>query len=138
LTNRTMGKAEQTAAGLRDLPGGSVTSVVPFTTKALAEVMPRVDLIVNCTSLGMNPDDAEIVPHALLAPHHSVFDMVYKPLTPPLVVAARAAGAQAINGIPMLLWQGVYAFEWWFGCEAPVPVMQKALDAVLALREEKT
>ena len=46
-----------------------------------------------------------------------VFDMVYKPLTPPLVAAARAAGAPAINGIPMLLWQGVYAFEWWFGCD---------------------
>lgn len=134
LTNRTMEKARQVAGGLRDLPAGDVTSVVPFTPEALGEVLPRVDMIVNCTSLGMQPGDAQIVPHSLLQPHHFVFDMVYKPLTPPIVAAARAAGARAINGIPMLLWQGVYAFEWWFGCAAPVPAMRAGLDSILASR----
>jgi shikimate dehydrogenase len=134
LTNRTQAKAEHVAAGLRDLPGGAVTSIVPFTPEALAEALPRVDLIVNCTSLGMNPEDAQIVPHSLLRPHHLVFDMVYKPLTPPLVAAAQAAGALAVNGIPMLLWQGVYAFEWWFGCAAPISVMQEGLDRILSNR----
>ena len=134
LTNRTLEKVEQVAAGLIDLPGGSVTTVVPFTTDALAAVLPRVDLIVNCTSLGMNAGDPEIVPHSLLQPHHLIYDMVYKPLITPLVAAARAAGAQAINGIPMLLWQGVYAFEWWFDCKAPVEAMRAGLAAALAAR----
>jgi shikimate dehydrogenase len=134
LTNRTLEKAGLVAAGLRDLPGGAVTSVVPFTSSALTEVLPRVDLIVNCTSLGMKPGDAEIVPHSLLQPHHLVFDMVYKPLTPPLVAAAQAAGARAINGLPMLLWQGVYAFEWWFGGAAPVQVMKNGLQHALTDR----
>ena len=134
LTNRTLEKAERTAAGLADLPGGPVTSVIPFIHEALAEVLTRVDLIVNCTSLGMGGADAQIVPHSLLRPHHLVFDMVYKPLTPPLVAAAREAGARAINGIPMLLWQGVYAFEWWFGCTAPATVMENGLEAALHKR----
>ena len=128
LTNRTKAKAEQVAEGLRDLPGGSAARVVTFTPDDLAQIMPDVDLIVNCTSLGMKPGDPEIVPHSLLQPHHMVFDMVYKPLEPPLVAAAKEAGARAINGIPMLLWQGVYAFEWWFGCEAPASIMQEALN----------
>ena len=134
LTNRTQEKVEQVAEGLRDLPGGGVTTVVPFTPSALAEVMPRVDLIVNCTSLGMKEGDAEIVPHALLQPHHLIYDMVYKPLLPPLVAAARACGARAINGLPMLLWQGVYSFEWWFGAAAPVEAMRARLTAALASR----
>jgi len=134
LTNRTQDKAEQTAAGLTDLPGGRVTQVVPFTSAALAEVLPQVDLIVNCTSLGMKEGDPEIVPHARLEPRHLVFDMVYKPLTPPLVAAARAAGARAVNGLPMLLWQGVYSFEWWFGAAAPVEAMRAGLERAVAAR----
>jgi shikimate dehydrogenase len=134
LTNRTLDKAQQTAAGLTDLPGGSVTQVVPFTREALAGVLPQVDLIVNCTSLGMKEGDPEIVPHARLEPRHLVFDMVYKPLTPPLVAAARAAGARAVNGIPMLLWQGVYSFEWWFGAAAPVEAMRAGLESAVAAR----
>lgn len=134
LTNRTLSKVEQVAASLRDLPGGSVATVIPFTSAALAAALPRVDLIVNCTSLGMNPDDPEIVPHSLLQPHHLIYDMVYKPLLTPLVAAAREAGAQAINGIPMLLWQGVYSFEWWFGCQAPVEAMRAGLAGALAVR----
>lgn len=134
LTNRSPDKVQQVAAGLSDLPGGSVTSVVPWTEDALAEALPRVDLIVNCTSLGMKAGDAEVVPHRLLQPHHLVYDMVYKPLITPLVAAAKAAGARAINGIPMLLWQGVYAFEWWFDRAAPVDVMRHGLDAALTRR----
>ena len=74
------------------------------------------------------------MPHSLLRPHHMVYDMVYKPPVTPLVAAAREAGAQAINGIPMLLWQGVYSFEWWFGGEAPVEVMRAGLAGALAAR----
>jgi shikimate dehydrogenase len=134
LTNRSTDKVEQVAAGLRDLPGGSVTSVLPWTEDALAEVLPRVDLIVNCTSLGMKAGDPVVVPHRLLQPHHLVYDMVYKPLITPLVAAAKAAGARAINGIPMLLWQGVYAFEWWFDRPAPVDAMRHGLEVALARR----
>jgi len=79
----------------------------------------------------MNPGDPEVVPHRLLRTHHMIYDMVYKPLITPLVAAARAAGARAINGIPMLLWQGVYAFEWWFGGAAPVDAMRSGLASVL-------
>jgi shikimate dehydrogenase len=63
-----------------------------------------------------------------------VYDMVYKPLETPLVAAARAAGAAAINGLPMLLWQGVQSFEWWFGREAPVDVMRAGLQAATGWR----
>lgn len=127
LTNRSVEKAQHTAEGLGDLPGGNRVTVLPWTEAALAEVLPHTDLIVNCTSLGMNPGDAEAIPHRLLQKSHLIFDMVYKPLVTPLLAAGRAAGAAAINGLPMLLWQGVYAFEWWFDRPAPAGVMRAGL-----------
>jgi shikimate dehydrogenase len=131
LTNRTREKAEYVAASLSGLPGGGVAAVVSWTDEALAAALPRVDLIVNCTSLGMNHGDARVVPHRFLESRHLVFDMVYQPLVTPLVAAARNAGARGINGIPMLLWQGVYSFEWWFHRAAPVDAMRSGLSRVL-------
>jgi shikimate dehydrogenase len=134
LTNRTLEKAAEIAAGLSDLPGGAVTRAIPWTPPSMTAALAETDLIVNCTSLGMNAGDPEIVPHASLEARHLVFDMVYKPLTPPLVAAARAAGAQAVNGITMLLWQGVYSFEWWFGAGAPVAEMRRGLEEAVRRR----
>ena len=127
LTNRTMDKVEAVAAGLAGLPGAAVVRTVPWESEALAEVLGEVDLVVNGTSLGMKAEDPPLLPAGALRAEHLVYDMVYKPLTTPLVAAARAAGAQAINGLPMLLWQGVQSFEWWFGVPAPVAVMRAAL-----------
>jgi shikimate dehydrogenase len=60
--------------------------------------------------------------------------MVYKPLVTPLVATARAAGAKAINGLPMLLWQGVQSFEWWFQRPAPVEAMRAGLEEAVSRR----
>ena len=40
---------------------------------------------------------------------------------------AETAGAKAVNGLGMLLWQGVFAFEHWTGRTPPADVMQAAL-----------
>jgi shikimate dehydrogenase len=134
LANRTREKADQVAAGLAGLPGGDVVRVVPWESGALRGELDGVDLIVNGTSLGMTAGDPPLVPYDALRPGHLVYDMVYKPLETPLVAAARAAGAAAINGLPMLLWQGVQSFEWWFGREAPVDVMRAGLQAATGWR----
>jgi shikimate 5-dehydrogenase len=128
LTNRTPAKAEAVAQALRDLLPGDRCRAVPWTPDALASVLPETDLIVNGTSLGMSPEDPALLPPGLLTPQHLVYDMVYKPLITPLVATARLAGARAINGLPMLLWQGVQSFEWWFNRPAPVAAMRAGLE----------
>lgn len=129
LTNRTLEKSQAVHAGLTGLPGHGTSSVVLWTADDIAAVLPRVDLIVNGTSLGMNSSDPPLLPSGLLTSRHMVFDMVYKPLTTPLVDVALRAGARAINGLPMLLWQGVSSFEWWFERPAPVEAMRSGLMA---------
>ena len=125
---------EQVVAGLEGLPGVEVVRAVAWEAEALREVLPEIDLIVNGTSLGMKAEDPALLPEGSLEARHLVYDMVYKPLETPLVAAARAAGARAINGLPMLLWQGVQSFEWWFGRAAPVEVMRRGLQEATGWR----
>jgi hypothetical protein len=53
-----------------------------------------------------------------------VYDLVYNPPQTVLLRQAAEAGAQAIGGLGMLVWQGALAFERWTGRPAPVHVMR--------------
>jgi shikimate dehydrogenase len=77
-------------------------------------------LVVNATSLGMAGQSALRVPLDGLRPGQVVMDLVYVPLETPLLAAARAAGAVAVDGLGMLLHQAVPAFERWFGVRPTV------------------
>ena len=87
----------------------------------------NVDLIINATPLGLNRADPSPIPARLLAPHLMIYDTIYTSEQTPLISAAIEAGARGANGLSMLLHQGALAFEIWFGREAPVDVMRKAL-----------
>jgi shikimate dehydrogenase len=47
----------------------------------------------------------------------------------PLVKRARAAGAEVVDGLPMLLQQAASSFRIWTGRDAPVDIMRAALFA---------
>ncbi len=106
--------------------------VEPWTTERVAAVLGSVDLVINGTNLGMKPDDPAVLAGAALESRHLAYDMVYKPLETPFLVQAKAAGAKAINGLPMLLHQGAISFEWWFDQPAPLEAMRSGLYAALA------
>jgi shikimate 5-dehydrogenase len=86
-----------------------------------------VDLLVNATPLGLDPNDPPVVPATVLTPHLMVYDTVYSQGRTALVKAAVEAGARAVNGLSMLLYQGARSFEIWFKREAPLDVMRAAL-----------
>src|SRR5439155_25778063 len=94
---------------------------------ALRTQMPDVELIVKATPLGMNLRDPTPIPARLLAPHHMVFDAVYGPTKTSLLRAADEVGARGANGLSMLVHQGALSFSIWFGCEAPIDAMGRAL-----------
>jgi shikimate dehydrogenase len=121
LLNRTFAKAEQLA---RELGGRSSSEVRAAPWEKLPDIFGEVDLIVNASTVAP-------VPEALnaLSPHHLVFDMVYGPQETSLVHFSRKKGAKAADGLLMLLHQGVFAFEIWFGKPAPAALMRTALFA---------
>ena len=58
----------------------------------------------------------------------AVFDAVYNPNETVLIKEAIRAGAKPVYGIKMLLYQGAESFKIWTGRDAPIDVMQDALN----------
>lgn len=122
LFNRTVEKA---AALAGDLDGTGKVRV-----GSLAETGPIGDagLLINATALGMHPrtDVSPLADPSCLHERMLVADLVYNPLETLLMQQAAAAGAQAINGLGMLAYQGARSFEIWTGVEPPVAAMVAA------------
>ncbi|MBI5558751.1 MAG: shikimate dehydrogenase [Deltaproteobacteria bacterium] len=91
------------------------------------------DCLINATSVGMAPHpDASPVPGEYLSRFSVVMDIVYSPLETKLLREAKQAGCQVVNGLAMLLYQGVAQFELWTGQKAPVDIMRESLLAGLS------
>ena len=60
-----------------------------------------------------------------------VVDLVYHPLAPPWLVAARRQGIAAHGGLSMLVFQAARAFALWTGRDAPGDAMSAAARAAL-------
>ena len=91
-------------------------------------VVAEADVVVNATPVGMRGEAPPFDP-AVLHPGQFVLDTVYHPTETPLLVAARARGAAAANGLGMLVHQAALAFELWTGESAPLSVMRGAARA---------
>src|SRR4029077_9319604 len=134
LVNRTPAKTDGVVDRLRPLFAGprvlgpvARIEAVPWEETAIRAQLADIDLIVNATPLGMNPSDPAPIPTRLLAPHHIVFDCVYRPSKTALLRAADEAGARGANGLSMLLHQGALSFSVWFNREAPIDAMRSAI-----------
>ena len=125
IANRTVGRGDALAADVRSHSLDAASIPMHESGRAAG----RVDLIVNATSMGMEPG-----PNAGLSPLESrdispralVYDMVYTPQQTPLMEAASQAGADVVGGLWMLIYQGAAAFEMWTSREAPVDLMYEA------------
>ena len=122
VANRTASKAHDLA---EEVPGATGHGL-----DALDELVPSADVLVNCTSVGME-EDATPVPADLLHDELAVLDAVYSPIETRLLREAARAGATTVDGAWMLLYQGVEAFERWTDTDGPVEAMNEALRAGL-------
>jgi shikimate dehydrogenase len=94
-------------------------------------LLSNAELVVNATPLGLKAHDTTLLLDSNVLPATSlVMDMIFNPPLTPLLRAARAQGCQVLNGLSMLLYQGVLAFELWTGRPAPIEVMRRALGLV--------
>lgn len=86
------------------------------------------DLLVNASPVGMKEADPLLVEPAKLHKALFVYDLVYNPSETKQLKAAKDAGCGQANGLGMLLYQGVEAFELWVKPKkAPVEAMRQAL-----------
>jgi shikimate dehydrogenase len=99
---------------------------------ALGSIAPQMDLILNCTPVGMlRPDESPWPQNVPIPGGVVVYDMVYRPEVTLFMQQARDAGAMAIGGLGMLVQQGAASFQLWTGQEGSIDVMtQAARDAL--------
>ncbi len=119
LANRTADKLPSLAA--------EIATFYPAEKLSLTTDLAAVDLIVNCTAVGMKADDLSPIAADQLSARHLVYDTIYVGHRTPLLRAADAVGARGANGLAMLLHQGALAFEHWFARPAPIEVMRAGL-----------
>ena len=89
------------------------------------------DIVVNATSVGLDPniDPFKAIPLKAdtFEAGSCVIDMVYGSGETQFLTAARSRGARVIDGLEMLLAQGVASFERWTGMMAPRMAMREAI-----------
>ncbi len=103
----------------------------------LKSLLPTTDLLVNTTPVGMSPKvdaspvDADMM--AKLKQNAIAYDLIYTPNPTQFLKLAQDRGAKAIDGLEMLIQQGVAALEIWLQQPVPADVMRNSLQEYLGL-----
>jgi len=113
LSNRTRPKAEALKSEF-----GARIKIVDWVQAG--NMLDDATTVVNTTSLGMTGAAEFRVPLDGLKPNMVVTDLVYTPLRTRLLDEAEKAGCTVVDGLGMLLHQGVPGFERWFGVRPDV------------------
>ncbi|MEE3233967.1 MAG: shikimate dehydrogenase [Candidatus Latescibacterota bacterium] len=121
IINRTMARSELLA---NEMDQKGRVSTGPL----LDGEWDEVGLLINSTSVGLYPDvtSSPLQDVSVLRPDMLVVDIIYKPLRTQLMLQAEECGATAINGLGMLIWQGVQSFELWTGVTPRSEIMISA------------
>jgi shikimate dehydrogenase len=95
----------------------------------LQQLAGAPDLVVNTTPVGMHPH-VDLCPWPAGIPFPQcrlAYDLVYDPKRTRFMELAETSGAEAVNGLGMLVHQAAAAFKIWTGVEPPIDVMKKAV-----------
>ncbi|MGP0066188.1 MAG: shikimate dehydrogenase [Isosphaeraceae bacterium] len=131
IVNRTVDRAEELARVIRERIGVAASSVV---WEGMYHVPEDVDVVVNATSIGLYPDTDARVPIdvASLGPKMLVCDVIPNPPRTRLIQEAESRGCTVLDGLGMLVNQGVIGVKIWSGRTPRAEVMRSALEAVFA------
>ena len=119
--NRTIEKAE----ALKEDYDNKITVE---SWKNINEVVASCNNIINTTSLGMNNESLIAIQPNAIPETALVSDLVYTPLETNFLKMAKNRGSRTVDGLGMLIHQGVPGFEAWFGQK---PLVTEELRKIL-------
>lgn len=113
LLNRTVEKAQAIADSLNRLFDRTVIKAMAVEDYGKLPAVSRI--VFQCTSLGLSPrvDDVIIEDRKFYEQVSVGVDLIYNPAETRFMSLVREAGGQAYNGLKMLLYQGIIAYELW-------------------------
>ena len=101
----------------------------------LPELVGDTEFLINTTPLGMYPniEQSPLSTEAIkkIQPGAIAYDLVYNPKPTQFLKQAAQQGGVAIDGLEMLVQQGVAALEIWLKQPAPVDIMSQSLQEYL-------
>ncbi len=112
ILNRTY---ENAAALAKRIENGYHAECVALRTEDYRKLSADRYLVIQTTNVGMYPN----VEHAVIEEKEfyqmveTAYDLVYTPFETTFMRYARSCGAEAYNGLRMLLYQGICAYELW-------------------------
>ena len=129
IVNRARGRGEELA---QHIGHHTATSARFKHWQGACRLPDSVDVVINATSIGLFPDvDAEL-PLELdsLRPEMVVADVIPNPPRTRLLEAAAARGCTVLDGLGMLVNQGVAGIRYWTGVDVDARVMRARLEAI--------
>jgi len=139
--NRSVERAETLLAAFANHAPTHQLQNVPWPERAGWLKKNKVDLLINTTRVGMHPhDDESPLPDHVFTAQMAVVDLVYNPVQTRFLRAANSAGAKIVNGLGMLIYQGVAALERWCGKQLAVGEIYSSLENELmrAVKNQST
>lgn len=132
IVNRTRARGQ----GLVDLLNAKTpTSAEYVDWSDTFSISDDLKIVINATSIGLFPDiDGRLdVDMASFRPDLVVADGIHNPPRTILVREAEARGCRVLDGIGMLVNQGVTSVKYWTGIDVDAFVMRRAVEHVLGL-----
>lgn len=118
LLNRTPERAEKIAEEINGGEGRSIARAMALKDYGKLPSDERY-LCIQATNVGMFPkvSEAPIEDPAFYQKISTGYDLIFNPLNTRFMQLVKDAGGSAYNGLKMLLYQGIIAYELWTGCE---------------------
>jgi len=97
-------------------------------------VPPGIDIVINGTSIGLYDGAARLALDTnTLHPGMVVADVIFSPPLTRLLREAQERGCTVLDGLGMLVNQGMVAVQLWTGIDPDADVMRRALENALGL-----
>lgn len=113
ILNRTLEKAQAVAKEVNESFGKEC--LMPMALSDYHRIPKKKYLVIQGTSIGLSPnvDDVVIDDPEFYELVETGVDLIYKPVETKFMKLVKATGAKAYNGLKMLLYQGIIAYELW-------------------------
>ncbi len=130
---RIVNRGSERGRALANLLCGKTPAKAEWVAWQSAYCIPEdADIVINATSIGLFPDvDATLDLNVdTLRPELVVADGIHNPPLTRLLRAAKARGCRTVDGLGMLVNQGVIGVEYWTGRTPDAQVMRESLLAL--------
>ena len=132
LLNRTKEKALELSAYYAKLFHDD-NRIIPMSLSAYEDIPRDKYIIFQATSIGLAPDNDRVAieDEAFYELCDIGIDLIYNPFETRFMKSCRAAGGKAYNGLRMLLYQGIIAYELWHDISISEEVADEVYDILM-------